>query len=504
MSSINKISIDPAQLFSSQAARSSSGGSSNDFGSMFSASLKNSSPGSGGSSYSDPAPAVRTSPGAPTAPKPSDTTVTTAIQTPPPAPSPANAASGAGKAASSSSAPSSASSTAPSSGTHGSGPAGLPGTESAGTADAALPVLQPDEKDLRLAPALDTLDLARKIGKQDRLATPDARAGKTPLTELADGMRDDKNSGSLTLDGIAKNGKKALAAEPASDNPDATLAAALLASQSANMPAPSALSGSSSRMPKGSAANDSAGLGSGSAATRKADLHASNDARQNPETRTPANVDGVLQAIAPAGAQETRTLDASEANDTSVTTGTAFSQSLNLRGSNATPETRFPASANVATRAGADGWADEVSDRVVFFKKADLQEAELHLNPAELGPMKVSLKMVENQAQVVFTTAHENLRQILQDALPQLRQALSSQGIELGNTSVSTGDGQQQFAGNPGADAGDRRQNRSGAWDQTGGNGMQRVDALTTDQLVASALRTAANRNANGRLDTFA
>ncbi|ALM54237.1 flagellar hook-length control protein FliK [Halomonas huangheensis] len=65
------------------------------------------------------------------------------------------------------------------------------------------------------------------------------------------------------------------------------------------------------------------------------------------------------------------------------------------------------------------------------------QRIELRLHPAELGPLSVSLRMGEHGAQAQFVSAHPHVRQAVEQALPQLREILAEQGIQLGQTSVS-------------------------------------------------------------------
>ena len=60
----------------------------------------------------------------------------------------------------------------------------------------------------------------------------------------------------------------------------------------------------------------------------------------------------------------------------------------------------------------------------------------MQLNPAELGPLSISLKFGEQGAQAHFLSAHAQVRQVLEQAIPQLREALAEQGISLGETSV--------------------------------------------------------------------
>lgn len=67
---------------------------------------------------------------------------------------------------------------------------------------------------------------------------------------------------------------------------------------------------------------------------------------------------------------------------------------------------------------------------------------ELRLHPAELGPLSINLRLGEHGAQAQFFSAHPQVRHAVEQAIPQLREALAEQGIQLGNTSV----GSQGFA----------------------------------------------------------
>ncbi|HBN60181.1 MAG TPA: flagellar hook-length control protein FliK, partial [Halomonas sp.] len=70
------------------------------------------------------------------------------------------------------------------------------------------------------------------------------------------------------------------------------------------------------------------------------------------------------------------------------------------------------------------------------------QHVQMKLHPAELGPLSISLKMTEHGAQAQFLSAHAQVRQVIEQAIPQLREALAEQGISLSDTSV----GEQGFS----------------------------------------------------------
>ncbi|MCC4310037.1 flagellar hook-length control protein FliK [Alcanivorax marinus] len=106
-----------------------------------------------------------------------------------------------------------------------------------------------------------------------------------------------------------------------------------------------------------------------------------------------------------------------------------------------------PASTTVTlqTPVASPGWGQELSQQVVSVARRGEQHMELHLNPRDLGPMSVSLKVDDQGAQAHFFSAHATVRGALEQALPQLREALAQQGIALGDAQV--GDQPRQFAG---------------------------------------------------------
>ena len=73
-----------------------------------------------------------------------------------------------------------------------------------------------------------------------------------------------------------------------------------------------------------------------------------------------------------------------------------------------------------------------------------LQQAELHLNPADLGPIHIHLSVSAQTADLSFSVAHSATREGITQSLPALREMLASQGMSLGQAAVGQGqDGRQ-------------------------------------------------------------
>lgn len=99
-------------------------------------------------------------------------------------------------------------------------------------------------------------------------------------------------------------------------------------------------------------------------------------------------------------------------------------------------------------------WASEFSQRVVFSIGRGLQAAELRLNPEELGPISVKVSLDHNEASITFVTLHPQVRTMIEQALPLLRDSLQQAGLQLGEAAVSSGDlpqGQQRDGQAPAA-----------------------------------------------------
>ena len=66
-----------------------------------------------------------------------------------------------------------------------------------------------------------------------------------------------------------------------------------------------------------------------------------------------------------------------------------------------------------------------------------LQQAEIQLDPLGLGKMKIQIQMgADSQANVHFVVQHGQTREMLEQAMPRLRDMLAGQGIQLGQTQV--------------------------------------------------------------------
>jgi len=146
---------------------------------------------------------------------------------------------------------------------------------------------------------------------------------------------------------------------------------------------------------------------------------------------------------------------------------------------------------NIATAVGEPGFGQDASRQIVYLAKTGVQSAQLSLQPADLGPVSVSIQMNGLQASLVISASHATTRAALQDALPHLSELFQSSGLQL--TGAQVGDGSARNA-----DQGPAQRNGLAANDPLGSVPAAHPTA------IALAATTGAGGPGNRLIDTFA
>lgn len=100
-------------------------------------------------------------------------------------------------------------------------------------------------------------------------------------------------------------------------------------------------------------------------------------------------------------------------------------------------DTPATASATVPTPVGDPGFQEALATQVSVFARAGLSKAELHLNPAELGPVSVQITMNGDQARVDFGADRAQTRQAIEAGWAALAASLQDAGFTLSGGGVS-------------------------------------------------------------------
>ncbi|QXC37623.1 flagellar hook-length control protein FliK [Aeromonas jandaei] len=123
----------------------------------------------------------------------------------------------------------------------------------------------------------------------------------------------------------------------------------------------------------------------------------------------------------------------------------------------------------------------ELHQKVNLMLADKLQQAEIQLDPIGLGKMKIQIQIdASSQASVHFVVQHGQTREMLEQAMPRLRDMLAGQGIQLGQTQVQHQSQQQQQQGQA-TSGGQGQQGQSGG--QSGSGRGQETGDVTTSTL---------------------
>lgn len=95
------------------------------------------------------------------------------------------------------------------------------------------------------------------------------------------------------------------------------------------------------------------------------------------------------------------------------------------------------ATATVSTAVGDPGFHEALAAQVSVFARGGLSKAELHLNPAELGPVSVQITMNGDQARVDFGADRAQTRQVIEAGWAELAASLQDAGFTLSGGGVS-------------------------------------------------------------------
>ncbi len=149
------------------------------------------------------------------------------------------------------------------------------------------------------------------------------------------------------------------------------------------------------------------------------------------------------------------------------------------------------ANTTIAAPLHSNVWPEEFAQKVSWISTQQNQIAELHINPPDLGPVRIRLDMSDNQASVLFSSPHGAVREAIENALPKLREIMADNGIMLGNATVNDQSPRDSGASgfmNP----------RANSQTDTTMIGMGSTESAALDLPVMAA------RRHNGMVDTFA
>lgn len=85
---------------------------------------------------------------------------------------------------------------------------------------------------------------------------------------------------------------------------------------------------------------------------------------------------------------------------------------------------------------GQNAWETNLGSRLQMLVGQNVQSAEIRLDPPELGALDIKIKVSNDVATVNIASAHTQVREALETAIPKLREMFEESGIALGDVNV--------------------------------------------------------------------
>lgn len=119
----------------------------------------------------------------------------------------------------------------------------------------------------------------------------------------------------------------------------------------------------------------------------------------------------------------------------------------------------------------AKEWNVEMAEKVAWFAAKNISSAEIRLDPPELGSLhiRININHEQGQAQVNFSSPHQNVRDALDQSASRLREMFESQGLDLVDVDVGS-------------------QQHSEADEQAGGAELAGMEDGDVDELESAAM----------------
>ncbi|GAA0853633.1 flagellar hook-length control protein FliK [Aliiglaciecola litoralis] len=120
------------------------------------------------------------------------------------------------------------------------------------------------------------------------------------------------------------------------------------------------------------------------------------------------------------------------ANITKVTSNDTLTQAQVTQQKQGQQVAQFDKAVNITRNEGLQ----QMAEKVRWMVNQNNLQAEIRLDPPDLGAMKVRINMAGDSATVSIVVQSQQARDVLEQATPRLKELLEQQGIELGQSSV--------------------------------------------------------------------
>lgn len=92
----------------------------------------------------------------------------------------------------------------------------------------------------------------------------------------------------------------------------------------------------------------------------------------------------------------------------------------------------------LATHVEAAEWGEHFNQQIVWMGQQNLKSATIKLHPQELGPLEININMSKNTTSLHIVSHSPQIRELISQALPDLRNMMAEQGVNLAEVNVDS------------------------------------------------------------------
>ena len=131
-----------------------------------------------------------------------------------------------------------------------------------------------------------------------------------------------------------------------------------------------------------------------------------------------------------------------------------------------------------------------LQERVSSMLSINNKEAEVRLDPPEMGSMQIRIRSDAEQAHINFVVQNQQAKEALEQSMPRLREMLAQQGLELGESTISYGQS--------GGESSEQGENR------TQGNLVDKEAINDSDQELTANTAQSSRKQTSSSIDYYA
>ena len=83
-------------------------------------------------------------------------------------------------------------------------------------------------------------------------------------------------------------------------------------------------------------------------------------------------------------------------------------------------------------------WGPALNQRITWMVANSLQNANITVNPPNLGPLEINIQSDQNKTNVQFIVTSSEVRQAIQDSIPALSKMFENSGLQLGQADINS------------------------------------------------------------------